>query len=96
MNEIIQMGLYRSNPCQHPVRLVSVLWGKTWYYYLTNVQDTQFLSPQQVCELYRRRWRVEEAFFLTKRLLGLAYLWVGGSNGVQILSFCYLDILCRS
>jgi hypothetical protein len=65
-------------------------------YYLTNVQDPQLLSPQQVCDLYRRRWRVEEAFLLTKRLLGLAYLWVGGSNGVQILSFCHLDILCRS
>lgn len=86
-DEIIQMGLYRSNPCQHPVRLVSVLWGKTWYYYLTNVQDPQLLSPQQVCDLYRRRWRVEEAFLLTKRLLGLAYLWVGGSNGVQIQIF---------
>jgi hypothetical protein len=43
------------------------LWGKTWYYYLTNVQDPQLLSPQQVCDLYRCRWRVEEAFLLTKR-----------------------------
>ena len=86
-DEIIQMGQYRSNPCKHPVRLVSVLWGKTWYYYLTNVLDPQLLSAQQVCELYRRRWRVEEAFLLTKRLLGLAYLWVGGTNGVQIQIF---------
>jgi len=37
-----------------------------------------------VCDLYAQRWRIEEAFLLTKRLLGLAYLWVGGSNGVQI------------
>jgi hypothetical protein len=64
-----------------------VLWGKTWYYYLTNVLDPQQLSAQQVCELYRRRWRIEEAFLLTKRLLGLAYLWVGGTNGVQIQIF---------
>lgn len=27
-------------------------------------------------------WRIEDAFLLTKRLLGLSYLWVGGSNGV--------------
>lgn len=83
-DEIIQLGQYRSNPCDHPVRLVSVLWGKTWYTYITNVLDPDLLSPQQVCDLYRRRWRIEDAFLLTKRLLGLAYLWVGGSNGVQI------------
>lgn len=86
-DEIIEMGEYRSNPCQHQVRLVSVLWGSTWYYYLTNVIDPQILSAQQVCELYRRRWRVEDAFLLTKRLLGLAYIWVGDSNGVQIQIF---------
>ena len=83
-DEIISMGEYRSNPCKHQVRLVSVLWGASWYYYLTNVVDPQILSSQQVCELYRRRWRVEDAFLLTKRLLGLAYIWVGDSNGVQI------------
>lgn len=64
--------------------MVSVLWSSTWYYYLTNVLDPQILSAQQVCELYRRRWRVEDAFLLTKRLLGLAYIWVGDTNGVQI------------
>lgn len=89
-DEIIALGQYRSNPCQYPLRLVSVLWGKTWYYYLTNVLDPEQLSPQQVCELYRRRWQIEEAFLLTKRLLGLAYLWVGGSNGVQIQIFATL------
>lgn len=83
-DEIIQMGKYRSNPSQYPVRLVSVLWGKTWYRYLTNVLSSEQLSPSEICELYRRRWQIEEAFLLTKRLLGLAYLWVGHSNGVQI------------
>lgn len=77
-DEIIELGQYRSNPCQYPLRLVSVLWGKTWYYYLTNVLEPEQLSAHQVCELYRRRWQIEEAFLLTKRLLGLAYLWVGG------------------
>ncbi len=27
------------------------------------------------------------------RLLGLSYLWVGGTNGVQMLFLCYLDFL---
>lgn len=83
-DEIIQVGLYRSNPCHHPVRLISVLWEQTWYRYVTNVLDPTQLSAQQVCVLYRRRWRIEEAFLVTKRLLGLAYLWVGGTNGVEI------------
>lgn len=99
-DEIITMGEYRSHPCKHPVRLVSVLWGATWYYYLTNVVDSQILSGQQVCELYRRRWRVEDAFLLTKRLLGLAYIWVGDKNGVQIqilatwIFYAVLNQLC--
>jgi len=25
-DEIIQVGPYRSNPCQHPLRMVSVRW----------------------------------------------------------------------
>jgi hypothetical protein len=83
-DEIIDMGLYRSNPCKHQLRLVSVLWGQTWYYYLTNVLSPEALSARQVCELYRRRWRIEDAFLLTKRLLGLSYLWVSSTNGVEI------------
>jgi hypothetical protein len=83
-DEIIDMGLYRANPCKEKVRMVSVLWGKTWYRYITNVLDPKLLSAKDVCELYRCRWRIEDAFLLTKRLLGLSYLWVGGSNGVQI------------
>jgi len=101
-DEIIKMGLYRSNPCHHEVRLVSVLWGKNWYCYLTNVKEPEKLSAQQVCELYRRRWRIEEAFLLTKRLLGLSYLWVGGNNGVSIqvyatwIFYACLNDLCSS
>jgi hypothetical protein len=83
-DELIELGQYRSTPCQHRLRLVSVLWDTTWYCYLTNVLDPQQLPPHLVCELYRRRWRIEDAFALTKRLLGLAYVWVGDTNGVQI------------
>jgi Transposase DDE domain len=83
-DQIIELGQYRSNPCSHPVRIVSVLWNNRTHIYLTNVLDPKRLSAQQIYELYAQRWRIEEAFLLTKRLLGLAYLWVGGSNGVQI------------
>lgn len=99
-DEIIAMGQHHTNPCEHPVRRVSVLWNQTWYHYLTNVLDPQILSTAQVCDLYRRRWRIEDAFCLTKRLLGLAYLWVEDSNGVEIqivatwIFYAVLNDLC--
>jgi hypothetical protein len=83
-DQIVRVGAGWGCLCQHPLRVVSILWNRTWYHYLTNVLDPQRLSARQVGELYRRRWRIEEAFLLTKRLLGLSYLWVGGNNGIQI------------
>ena len=35
-------------------------------------------------DLYRRRWRIEQAFSTVKRLLGLSYLWTGSINGVKL------------
>jgi hypothetical protein len=89
-DEIVRVGQYRSNPCQHPLRMVSVLWQGTWYRYLTNVLAPQVLSARHVCELYRRRWRIEDAFALTKRLLDLAYVWTGSSNAVQLQIYATL------
>lgn len=89
-DEILQMGQYRSNPCREPVRMVSVLWEGVWYRYLTNVLDPQKLSARQVCELYRRRWRIEDAFALTKRVLDLSYLWTGSTNAVQLQIYATL------
>jgi hypothetical protein len=88
--EIIQLGQYRSNPCRHQLRLVSVLWQGQWYRYLTNVLAPAHLSARQVCELYRRRWRIEDAFLLTKRVLDLAYLWTASANGVQLQIYATL------
>jgi hypothetical protein len=89
-DEIIQVGLYRSNPCRHPLRMVSVLWQGAWYRYLSNVLDPQTLTARQVCELYRRRWRIEDAFAVTKRLLDLAYVWTGSHNAVQLQIYATL------
>ena len=89
-DELIQVGQYRSNPCTYPLRMVSVRWQSVWYRYLTNVLDPQVLSARQVCELYRRRWRIEDAFAVTKRLLDLAYVWTGSSNGVQLQIYATL------
>jgi Transposase DDE domain len=89
-DEMIQMGQYRSNPCTYPLRMVSVLWQGVWYRYLTKVREPRVLTARQVCELYRRRWRIEDAFALTKRLLDLAYVWTGSTNGVQLQIYATL------
>jgi hypothetical protein len=91
-DEMIQVGQYRSNPCQHPLRLVSVRWQGVWYRYLTKVLDPQVLLARQVCELYRRRWRIEEAFASTKRLLDLADVWTGSTHAVHLQ--IYATLLC--
>jgi hypothetical protein len=64
--------------------LIEVRSGKTWHSYLTSVLDPTILPPYVVADLYRQRWRIEEAFNTVKRLLGLSYLWTGSLNGVQL------------
>jgi Transposase DDE domain len=83
-DELIEVGLHHSHPCRHPLRLVSVLWRGQWYRYLTNALDPTQLSARHICELYQRRWRIEDAFLVTKRVLDLAYLWKASANGVQL------------
>jgi hypothetical protein len=80
----ILLGVKRKNAPQVRVRLVQVRFGSTWYSYLTSVLDPQQLPPFVVADLYRRRWRIEEAFCTVKRLLGLSYLWTGSINGVKL------------
>jgi len=83
-DQIIELGVYRSNPCTHPVRLLEVKIGSTWRRYLTNVLDPAVLSPAAIVDLYGRRWRIEEAFGIVKRLLGLSYLWSGSVNAIAL------------
>lgn len=66
------------------VRLVQVLVGGSWRRYLTSELDPQRLPAAYVAALYAQRWRIEEAYFLVKRLLGLAYFWTGHQNGVLL------------
>jgi hypothetical protein len=83
-DRVVRLGKYRSNPCAHPVRLVEVRVGGSWRPYLTNVLDPQALTAADVVDLYARRWKIEEAFLLTKRLLGLSYLWSGAWNAIAL------------
>ena len=66
------------------VRLISVLYQGAWQRYLTNELDPLRLPPEYAVALYWQRWRIEDGFAAVKRLLGLAYFWVGSTNGVQL------------
>jgi hypothetical protein len=66
------------------VRRCAVLYQGTWYRYLTNERDPQRLPAVYAATLYGQRWRIEDAYHLVKRLLGLAYFWVGSENGVTL------------
>lgn len=83
-DRVIVLGHYRSNPCRHPLRLLEVQIGTKWRRYLTNVLDPEQLAAIDIVDLYAERWRIEEAFQLAKRLLGLSYLWSGAANAIAL------------
>jgi hypothetical protein len=66
------------------VRLIAVLHRGKWYRYLTNELDPERLPTEYVVALYWQRWRIEDAYAIVKRLLGLAYFWCGSQNAVQL------------
>ena len=66
------------------VRLIKVRYRGKWYRYLTNELDPNVLPAPYVAALYRQSWRIEDAYDVVKRLLGLAYFWNGSQYGVQL------------
>ncbi len=66
------------------VRLVEVLYQGKWYRYLSNELDDKRLPTAYLVALYWQRWRIEDAFAIVKRLLGLAYFWCGAQNAVEM------------
>jgi hypothetical protein len=66
------------------VRLIEILYRGKWYRYLTNELDDKKLPTAYVVALYWQRWRIEDAYNIVKRLLGLAYFWRGSQNAVEM------------
>lgn len=83
-DRLIRLGSGQQGTPILTMRLIEVRVGSTWQRYVTSVLDPQVLPPLVVADLYRRRWRIEDAFHTAKRLLGLAYLWTGSVNGIQL------------
>jgi hypothetical protein len=68
--------------CQETFRLVAIKYKGKWYRYLTNVLDPEVLPTVYVVALYWQRWRIEEAYLVVKRLLGLAYFACSAENAI--------------
>jgi hypothetical protein len=66
------------------VRFIEILYRGKWYRYLTNELDEKKLPTAYVVALYWQRWRIEDAYNIVKRLLGLAYFWCGAQNAVEM------------
>ena len=81
---IVRLGSGQNGAPILTLRLVEVRFGKQWYRYITSVLDPEVLPPFVVADIYRRRWRIEDAFNTAKRLLNLSYLWTGSVNGIQL------------
>ncbi len=73
-----------SGDARQLVRLTEVLYHGQWYRYLTNALDPEQLPTAYVEALYAQRWRIEDAYLLVKRLLGLAYFWTGAQNSIEM------------
>jgi len=69
--------------CETTLRMVALLYKGKWYRYLTNQIDPLVLPCVYVVALYWQRWRIEEAYLMVKRLLGLSYFLSGAINAVQ-------------
>jgi hypothetical protein len=82
-DRIVVLGS-KAKQCQALMRVVEVHYQGQWYRYLTNEIDDTKLPTQYVVGLYWQRWRIEDAYQITKRLLGLAYFAVGSINTVQV------------
>ena len=73
-----------ASACQETLRLVAIKYRGKWFRYLTNVLDPLILPPVYVVALYWQRWRIEEAYLVVKRLLGLAYFSCGAINAIMV------------
>lgn len=83
-DQIVRVGCSKERRCAQPLRPAAVLHRGEWYRYPTNVLDPAILPAEYVVALYWQRWRVEDAFAVVKRVLGLAYCWAGAANGIQV------------
>lgn len=84
IDQIVQLGKYRSSPGRHPVRRIGRWDHGQWHWWVTTQLDAAKLPADQVIALYAQRWRIEEVFLQCKRLLHLSYLWGSAANAIAL------------
>jgi Transposase DDE domain len=83
-DRLIRLGSGTKRTPYITLRLIEVRSNKIWHSYVTSVLEPEILPPYVTVDLYRKRWRIEQAFNTVKRLLGLSYLWTGSINGIKL------------
>ena len=78
------LGWIGSGDTRQLIRLVKIRYQGVWRSYLTNGVNPLHLPAEYIAALYLMRWRIEDAFNIAKRLLGLAYFWNGSQQGVRL------------
>jgi hypothetical protein len=78
------LGWIGSGETRQLIRLVKIRYQGVWRSYLTNELNPLLLPAEHIVALYLQRWRIEDAFNIAKRLLGLAYFWNGSQQGVRL------------
>jgi len=78
------LGWIGSGETRQLVRLVKIRYQGVWRSYLTNELNPLLLPAEYIVALYLQRWRIEDAFNVVKRLLGLAYFWNGSQQGIRL------------
>jgi hypothetical protein len=78
------LGWIGTGETRQLVRLIKIRYQGVWRSYLTNELNPLLLPAECIVALYLQRWRIEDAFNIVKRLLGLAYFWNGSQQGIQI------------
>jgi hypothetical protein len=91
-DSMIKLGKYRSDHAKHAVRLIEVRYKGDVYRYITNVYDPRQLSARDIVNLYGRRWDIELAFKLVKRVLGLAGIWSAHKEVIKLQVYATLTI----
>ena len=78
------LGWIGSGETRQLIRLVKIRYQGVWRSYLTNELNPLLLPAEYIVALYLQRWRIEDAFNIAKRLLGLAYFWNGSQQGIRL------------
>ena len=74
--------------------LVQVKFGLVWYSYVTSVVEPERLPPYVIAALYRRRWRIEEAFNTVKRETGIIIPLDWFNQWGAVADLGYLAVFC--